>query len=228
MKKKFLILTMLAVFILSLSACGKKTIKIQDYLIEDRNNLFTAQDNLYCATFSTGMREDNYSYDGIINSKLEFGVLMFTRIDSNPLANDNYTYTITINDEELSGSLEKSPIDNSYAVDIGKMVDNDATINVKISFTGYQFNQSLVNISKDFTVDKNSALSLANSELKQELKNLTSDKNNKLEAVIKILKDYSNAENCKYYWYIGVIATDGQTLGILIDTNSGNIIAKKV
>lgn len=227
MKKKILILSLLVMFVFGLSACGKSSIKLQDYLIEDRNNLFTAQDSLYCVTFSTGMREENYNFDGVVNNKVEFGVLTLMRNDSNPLANDNYSYTITINDEKLTGTMEKSPIDNSYAVDIEKKVDDNATINVQINFTGYKFNQDLVNTSKDFSVDKNSALSLANSELKEELKDITSD-NNKIEVVMKILKDYSNLDNCKYYWYVGVVAKDGQTLGILIDSNSGEIVAKKV
>lgn len=227
MKKKLLILSMLAMFVLCLSACGKNEIKIQDYLIEERNNLFTAQDSLYCVTFSTGMREENYNYDGIVNNKVEFGVLTLTRLDSNPLSNDTYSYTITINDEKLTGNLEKSPIDNSYAVDIEKKVDDNANISVQINFTGYKFNQNLTNSSKDFLVDKTAALNLANKELKENVKNITSN-NNKIEVVMKILKDYSNTENSRYYWYIGVIATDGQTLGVLIDSNSGEVVAKKV
>lgn len=228
MKKKIFILTMLAVFMFGLTACGKSSIKLQNYLIEERNNLFTGQDSLYCVTFSSGMREKNYNYDGKIDEKVEFGVLTLMRNDSSPLANDTYSYTITINDEELSGVMEKSPVDNSYAVDIGKKVDDNATINVNIKFTGYTFNQDLINTSKDFDVDKNTALSLANKELKDDLKNITSDKNNKIEVVMKILKDFSNQEVSRYYWYVGIISTNGETLGLLIDTSSGEIIAKKV
>ena len=226
--KKIFILTLLATFIFGLTACGKNTIKLQDYLIEERNNLFTAQDNLYNVTFSSGLREKNYNYDGKIDEKVEFGVLTLMRNDSNPLANDNYSYTITINDEEFNGVMEKSPVDNSYAVDIEKGVTNDAKINVKIAFTGYTFNQELTNTSKDFAVDKNAALNIANKELKEDLKNLTSDKNNKIEVVMKILKDFSNQELSRFYWYIGAISTNGETIGILIDTQTGEIIAKKV
>ena len=124
--KKIFILTLLLTFIFGLTACGKNTIKLQDYLIEERNNLFTAQDNLYNVTFSSGLREKNYNYDGKIDEKVEFGVLTLMRNDSNPLANDKYSYTIRINDEEFNGVMEKSPVDNSYAVDIEKGVANDA------------------------------------------------------------------------------------------------------
>ena len=44
----------------------------------------------------------------------------------------------------------------------------------------------------------------------------------------KLLKDFSNTELKTYYWYVGIVSTNGETLGILIDANSGDIIAKKV
>lgn len=228
MKKRLLVFTMLAVCLFCLTACGKSSINLSDYLIEERNNLFTAQDNLYSVTFSSGMRENNYAYDGNIDEKVEFGVLTLMRNDSNPLANDTYSYKITIGEEELSGTMEKSPVDNSYAVDIERSVDDNATINVEIKFTGYKFNQGLVNTSKDFSVDKKTALDIANKELKEDIKNLMSDKNNKIEVVMKILKDSSSSEVNRFYWYVGVISTNGETLGLLIDTNTGEIIAKKV
>ena len=211
-----------------MTACGKTNINLSDYLIEERNNLFTGHDNIYTVTLSSGIREKNYNYDGIVDEKVDFGVLTLMRNDANPLANDTYRYKIIINDEELSGTMEKSPIDNSYAVDIEKQVADDAVINVEITFTGYKFKQELVNTSNEFSVDKQAALKQANNELKNDIKNILSDKNNKIEAVMKILKDSSNQETNRYYWYVGIIATNGETLGILIDAHTGEIIAKKV
>ena len=46
--------------------------------------------------------------------------------------------------------------------------------------------------------------------------------------VMKILKDYSIENTPKYYWYVGIISTNGETLGILIDATKGDVIAKKV
>lgn len=226
MKKKLLIFTLLAVCLFSLSACGKSKIDLANYLIEERNNLFTANDDLYNVTLSSGMREEDYNFDGKISPKVEFAVLTLTRNDGSPLANDTYTYIVTINEDKRTGTMEKSPVDNSYAVDLETAIADDAEISVSISFTGYHFKQELTNTSNDFSVDKNTALSIANKELEHDLKNVMSD-NAKIEVVMKILKDYSNIEK-SYYWYIGVISTNGETLGILIDANSGEIIAKKV
>lgn len=227
MKKKLLIFTLLALSIFGLTACGKNSIDLNKYLIEERDNLFIANDNIYNVTFSSGMRENNYNLDGIVNDKVEFGVLTLMRNDANPLANDTYEYIVTINEEEFKGTMEKSPIDNSYAVDIEKKVEDNAIINVKINFTGYKFNQDLTNISNNFEISKDQALKIANTELKQAIKDIQSGNNVKFEVVMKILKDSSTDTN-RFYWYIGVISTNGETLGILIDANTGEIIAKKV
>ena len=61
----------------------------------------------------------------------------------------------------------------------------------------------------------------------EEIENILKDKNVKIEVVMKIMKDYSQVDLKNYYWYVGAISTNGDTLGILIDANDGEIIAKK-
>lgn len=228
MKKKFLLLIIATLCIFTFTACGNSKINLSDCLIEERNNLFTGQDSLYCATFSSGKREESYALDGVVNNMVDFGIVTFARLDRNPMANDNYTYIVKINDETFTGFLEKSPIDNSYSADIATLAPDDAVVTVQVSFTGYSFNKELANTSSEFAVDKSTALNIANSELKTQINNLTSNKNNKIEAVMKVLKDYSSGEVKNYYWYIGVVSTNGDTLGVLINALTGDVTAKKV
>ncbi len=218
---------MLLVGVFSFSACGNNKIDLNNYLIEERENLFVAEGPLYTATYSSGQREKDYALDGVRNEMTDFGIISFSRNDNAPLANDTYTYVITIDGQEYTGFLEKSPIDNTCSVDVGVKVSNDAEMNIKISFTGYTFTGDLISASKDFSVDSKAALKIANKELGEELKNITADKNNSLEAVMKIVKDYSNSETKRYYWYIGAVSTNGDTVGILIDTTNGEVVATK-
>ena len=228
MKKKILTFLLLAVTILSFTGCGKNNVDLSNYLIEERNTLYTAQDDLYTVTLSNGLREENYSLDGVVGNMVDFAVLTLVKNNSDPLANDTYSYTVTVNENTYTGELVKSETDNSYSADLGINIPTDSTINVKITFTGYVFDKELENTYSSFAVDKNKAIEIANKELKTELENLTTDKNNKIEVVMKLLKDHSNSELKTYYWYIGIISTSGETLGILIDANSGDVIAKKV
>ena len=227
MKKKFLMCFMFAVMAISLCACGKTKLNLNDYIIEKRENLYTACDNLYCVSFSTGLRENNYNFDGIVNELIPFGVLTLARCENLPLANDTYSYSVTINETSYDGFLTKNN-DNSYSADLEVNTIGTEHINVQISFTGYTFNKDLENTSSSFEVDPLTAINIASNELKEPIENIISDKNIKIEVIMKLMKDYSNEDLQNYYWYVGIISTNGNTMGILIDANSGNIIAKKV
>jgi hypothetical protein len=228
MKKKICVLFILAVCIISFSACGKSKLNLEDYVIEKRENLFVACDDLYSVSFSTGLREKEYNFDGIKNELVPFGVLTLSRNENLPLANDTYSYIVTINDQTYSGFLSKSNTDNSYVTDLEVNTIGDESINVQISFTGYTFNKNLENISSQFQVDGSTALKITKEQLHENIENILSDKNVKIEIVMKMMKDYSNKDLKNYYWYVGIISTNGETLGILIDANNGDIIAKKV
>ena len=69
---------------------------------------------------------------------------------------------------------------------------------------------------------------IAEKELKQPINNILKNKNVKIEMVAKIMKDHSSADLKNYYWYVGVISTNGDSLGVLISTTTGEIISKKV
>jgi len=228
MKKKILLFIAIVSCLFTLVGCKSSSTNLCEHLIENREHLFVGNDALYSVTFSTGTRESNYNFDGVINEHVPFGILTLSRIDNLSLANDTYTYIVTINEETYTGFLEKDTSDNSYSADLEVNLTGEENVNAQISFTGYTFNKDLENLSSQFQVDNKTALNIAQKELKSNLKSLLSDKNIKIEVVMKIMKDYSHEELKNYYWYVGILATNGETLGILIDANSGDIIAKKV
>ena len=225
-KKKIIALILFMFCLLTFTACGSNNVDLSKHVIEKRENLFVASDNLYSVSFSTGTRENKYNFDGVVNEMVPFGILTLTRNNNTPLANDTYSFIVTINDKTYSGFLENN--NNSCSADLEVNTIGEESINVSISFTGYTFNKNLENISKDFQVDSNSALKVTQKELKKDIKNLISDSNVKFEVVMKIMKDYSSENVKKYYWYVGIISTNGDTMGVLIDANNGEVIAKKV
>lgn len=226
-KTKTILILFIAICTVFLTACGSKNLDLSNILIEERSNLYVAQDDVYTATFSSGLREENYNFDGIKNNMVEFGIITLARLDCAPMSNDTYNYTVKINDQTYTGQLQKSEVDNSYSADIQAAAPADAVVTVQVLFTGYSFNKEFVNTSANFAVDKDSAIEIANKELKSSINQLTADKNNKIEAVMKIVKDSSTEQNT-YYWYVGIISTNGEMVGVLLDCATGNVIAKKV
>ncbi|MBO5910227.1 MAG: hypothetical protein J6Q15_01820 [Clostridia bacterium] len=228
--KKILCVLSIAVCGILFVGCGngkKNETNFNNHLIEVRNNLFAGEDQIYYATVCTGEREKDYALDGVVNELIPFGIVTLARHDNELLRQDRYQFTLIVNGENITGVLEKSPYDNTYLADIEQVIADDAEIKLELVVDGSNFSQQLINVSSNFDVDKDSAISIACEELNDNIKHLSDEKNNFSEAFIKILKDYSGESN-RYYWYVGIISPEGKTSGVLIDAMSGNIISKKV
>jgi hypothetical protein len=78
-------------------------------LISDiRYGVFDSECEDYSVIFTYGMREKPYAPDGISNTKIEFGIIS---VIFNEKIEDDETvyYSLKINDNVTSGTLEKSP-----------------------------------------------------------------------------------------------------------------------
>lgn len=229
MKKVLVVLSIVLCGIMFVGCGGgaKNETNFNNHLIEIRNNLFAGQDDTYYATICTGQREQDYALDGVVNELVPFGIVTVARLDNEMLDLDEYQFTLVVNGENISGTLEKSPYDNTYSADIEQTIPNDAEIALELVIDGTNFSQSLINVSNSFQISKDNAITIACTELKESVKNLSKEQGSYSEAFIKILKDYSG-ENNRYYWYVGIISPEGQTAGVLIDAASGDIISKKI
>ena len=137
------------------------------------------------------------------------------------------SYSSVVNGENVTGSLEKSPYDNTYSADIEQVIADDAEVSIQLVIDGINVSQTLTNVSSAFTIDKDKAIEIACDELRDSVRTLSKEKDNLSEAFIKILKDYSGEGN-RYYWYIGIISPEGKTSGVLIDTSNGSVVSKKI
>lgn len=228
--KKILCVLAIAVCGVLFVGCGSSTqsqINFKEHLIEVRNNLFAGQDETFYATVCTGEREQEYALDGVVGKMVPFGIVTIARLDNEMLKKDQYPFTLVINGENVTGSLEKSPYDNTYSADIEQVIADDAEVAIMLVIDGINVSQDLTNVSDTFMVDKDKAIEIACEELKDSVRVLSKEKDNLSEAFVKILKDYSGEGN-RYYWYIGIISPEGKTSGVLIDSASGDVISKKI
>ena len=228
--KKVLIILSIALCGVMFVGCGdtsKNETNFNNHLIEVRNNLFAGQDDVYYTTVCTGQREKDYALDGKVNEMTPFGIVTIARLDNEALNKDSYNFTLIVDEQSILGTLEKSPYDNTYSADIEQVIDDNSNITIELVIDGANVRQDLTNVSKDFSIAKDKAISIACDELAQSIKGLSKEKDNYSEAFVKILKDYSGESN-RYYWYIGIISPEGKTSGVLIDAGTGDVISKKV
>lgn len=187
-----------------------------------RENYFAGKSDNFYASFTSGMRESPYSFDGKSEEKVEFGVL--TIAPKQALANTMLGYTISIDDQKYSGFFEESPFDNSYSADIEQKVDDSAKITLTVTDGQKEENITLECVSCNFQINAENALDLAYNELKEDLQTLCQDKG--YEVYVKIVADLTQNVQDKY-WLVLFCCECGDSISAIISTTDGTCLAKK-
>lgn len=195
-------------------------------LISDiRYGVFDAECEEYSVTFTYGLREKPYSPDGIVNEKVEFGIIsvLFTgSINSK----ETVYYSIKINDNVTSGTLEKSPYTNQYMADIGKLCSDTDTISIEV-YIGEATDITAValkNKSADWKIDHEKALSKGIDALSAEINTLTKNKFT-YEIQVKILNEQETNFGV-YFWSFTLLSSDGGRYNVVFDIETGDILLK--
>lgn len=223
MKTKTKILTVLLIFILLgatvLTACVLSKTNINDNISEYSKHLFFGENEDAYVTVTTGTRENPYEYDGISNEKIDFFVVntvFKTNTDQQTISSK-----IKIADKEYDLTLEKNPFKSSFMADL----QLPATIDTKISLVLNEKEIILSNKDSAFQITSEKALEVAINSLSEEIKSMTSKNKFNGEGYLKIINNpLQNPE--LYYWYFSVKGQNGKTYSLIIDTNSGEVLAK--
>lgn len=226
MKKNLFVFTIIGIVLLAMG-CGTPTLRLEDHLIERRDNLFVADTPTYYASLCTGQREDPYSLDGTVNDLVDFGIVLFYSFDRTKLTADSYPFTLTVNGDKITGTLDYNDTDCTYSTDIERTVLDTDTVALTVDLPLTDFDETLTCVSRDFAITQSKALEIATAEMDSTLSDV-SGANASMEVMLKIMPDYSTTSSPKYYWYIALLSTDGTTAGVLIDSTTGEIISKKI
>ncbi|MFA5758188.1 MAG: hypothetical protein WC942_02275 [Clostridia bacterium] len=218
------------VIMFTFSGCGKATTKsiVMDSLAEVRYNVFEGESENFSITFMSGMREEPYLANGKANPLIEFGVITLVSKNEGAVYDTaQKKYIITIDLNSYSGDLDVNPFDRSLVADIQKVVSDTANISIQIIVADITEIVVLTNGLFDATINYDKALTLALDELKAEIKPLIIDKKLNAEVYIKIITDLNRTFN-KFYWYVALLDSEGNTVAVIIDPISGELVAKKV
>ena len=180
-----------------------------------RTNFFIGENDVFFAELSSGLREEQFFYDGISTSKVECAVL------SIGFFNPNYSNAIEVN-VEIDGQTQKiilqhSPFEELFMVDLGKRIDDNA----KVSVIYNDKKTELKCVSKDWQIEYNKALEIGIKNFQAELESLYFNGKLNAECYLKIIYE---REFDKTYWYFGIIDRAGEKYNILIDVNDGRVV----
>ena len=222
--KKIFVGTLLVILTLVFSACGANKIDLMlDNIAEVRYNVFSGENEEYTATFMSGERENPYIVNGICEDKTEFGMLTikYKSTDMPMVAQ----YKLIIDEQEYNGNLEYNNYEGTLMVDINKVVNDNASISLAV-ITNQGESECQLNAKTDnLEITWRSALEIAVSEWGNELDEYISKGKLNGEIYIKIITDL-NSNFDTYYWYVSIVGNNGNTNGVIIDPQSGEVIAK--
>ena len=222
--KKIFLTSLLLVLTLVFSACGANKIDVVlDNLAEVRYNVFSGENEEFSATFMSGKREDPYIVNGTCEKQTEFGMLCvkYKKSDMPIVAQ----YKLDVNGTEYTGNLEYNKYDSTLMVDIKKVVDDNAKINLTISTTNGDLTCALDAKTDNLQITWRSALEIALETLDTKIDEYFSKGKLNGEVYIKIITDL-NSNFDTYYWYVSIVGINGNTNGVIIDPQTGEVVAQ--
>ena len=225
MKKHLTIIFILIFSAICFYGCNNNiNLLVQEKISEVRFNLFNCFSDEINVNFTSGFRENPYILNGKSESKKEFGVITVKFLKEIENKNILPSFVITINDMDFDGEFELNPFDQTYVQDIETFVLDDSTISIKVMWGDFLFENELKNISKTFNCNHSKALNIFIKEYDKDIKYLL--KNNiDFEVYIKIINDPSlNID--KNYFYVCLLSTTGESLSVIIDPFSQEILVK--
>lgn len=197
----------------------------EDFISDIRQGVFDGQCESYTVTFTYGQREKPYSLDGVANSKIEFGILSVI-FDENIDDDDIVYYSLKINNDITTGTLEKSPYTDQYMADIGKICSDADVLSLDIYFASDTNTKSVVltNKNKDWDINYEEAFTNGITALSEEIKTL-SNNDTTYELQIKILNEQQTNFG-SYFWSVTVISSSGVKHNVVFSTSSTDILVK--
>lgn len=215
----FLIISVFAFY-----GCTNLSENIQDKLSEVRFNLFSCQNEYINIKFTSGFREDPYILNGKSENKKEFGIITVKFFIETSNKNSLPSFVITINGMDFDGEFELNPFDQTYVQDIETFVLDESEIQIKVTWQDFVYESEMENFSNKFNYTHKDALNIFTKEYRKKIVDYL--KNNiEFEVYVKILNDPSINIDINYF-YVCLITNTGESLSVIIDPNSGKILAK--
>ena len=223
--KKIIIAIITTLVAFAFYGCGaSQTDLALQNMAEVRYNVFSGENNVYVATFMSGKRESPYVVNGICEKQVEFGMvtIKYKTNDMPTVAQ----YELSVGDNIYKGNLEYNNYEGTLMVDIQKVVSDDAQISLKVITNVDEQICTLEPKTKGMEITWRTALDIALESLGDEAKSYISKGKMNGEVYVKIITDLNNSFD-NFYWYVSIVGTNGKTNGVIIDPQSGEVIAKK-
>lgn len=213
--KKFLIVFILCLAVI-FCACDNQIESIVFNNMSDmRTNYFYGEAQGVFAELSSGVREEQFFYDGVSTNKVDCAVLSVGFVVPNNKS--SLKASVDINGKKNEVILYHSPYEDLFMADLGRKVDDDSQIKLTVG----DFVVVLKNKSSSWKVGYIQAIKTGAKNLQTELERLFFNGKLNAEGYLKIV--YEREFNV-VYWYFSIIDRSGKRYSLLIDVETGKVV----
>ncbi len=214
MKKSFLSLILLCGLMPVLSACGGGDDTA--YLSEARSDLFCAETEAFSLALACVSREYPYIADGI---PCEMSDLVEITLEDRQDAEDYRVFVL--GEREYGGEMSYRSIRDDYFYSQGVDVFPQGSVSLRVEWEGGSCEVAATSVKTADTLSVKDALKKAEEAVPEQMKALRQDGRLNAEFYVRLLK------RDKPYYYVGITDRDGNTLSLLLDGATGEVLARR-
>ena len=191
---------------------------------EYRKNLFIGSNDSITASFTSGMREQAYGFDGVPNKLMGYATLTVKYKQTMPEFLP--TYSLTVDGSEFDGTMQYNTITGAFYADLGGEVSNSADIYLRLHSDAGDGQLALPCISCGFNIDYSQAFKIAVNQMKDVINaNIIESSTLAGEFFVKLIGDRQSDFN-NIYWLVLFVSQSGSKSACVISPYSGEVIVQ--
>ena len=209
--KKLSLLFLVALLPL-LAACGKSP-DYFTYVSELRSDLFLASEEEFTLTVACISREHPYINDGI---KANMSDLVEITLEG-----DAKEYSVYIlGDEQVGGEMSFRNTRGDFYYSQGVKSFPEGSVSLRVEWENTSREIVATSVKTEHTLSPKEALGCALKGEEQALERMYADGGFRGEFYVRLLR------RDKTYYYVGIVDTSGKMISLLLDSESGEVLAR--
>lgn len=210
--KKFPLLLLLTGLVPLFASC-KNSPDYFSYVSELRSDLFTADEEEFSLTVACISREYPYISDGI---KAPVSNVIEITLDGDA---DEYCVYL-LGEEHMGGEMSFRNTRGDFYYSQGVKSFPEGSVTLRVEWEDKSREIVATSVKTESTLSPEQALSLALDPEKETLRNMSAEGGFAGEFYVRLLRRDKN------YYYVGIVNRDGKTISLLLDGESGEVLAR--
>ena len=199
----------------ALTACGKYN--YTKHLSESKSDIFCAETEEFSITLSCVTREYPYLDDGITGARTKLCEIVLT--SDEPMERD---YTVAVlDDKEWGGEMSFRNLRGDWYYSQGVESFPEGSVALRVCWADEVRELTVTSVRSEKTLSPDDALSIAVETEKDTIDRLTQNGEFQGEFYVRLLRRDRN------YYYVGIIDRGGKTLSLLLDAETGEVLARR-